>query len=105
MNTISEQEARELVGMDTVLGFQLSADGIINYKTLIPIIPKDLFNEDLYYYEVSLFTNDDIPDFFNFDSFSNFLGKFQIYILNKVNDSGDTVEEIYHCKYDENYKP
>lgn len=88
----SEAEVINLIGYETAMRFLFYSDGIITYKT---VIPKD---NDMCFYEVSFFVDDGL-DFFAFDSFSNFLEKFQINEVKRVSLNGKEVNNIYFKEY------
>ena len=87
----TEADVINLIGFETPLKFEFISDGIFTFKTVIPN-QKD----GIVFYEIEFFSNPDKSlDFFSYDSFSNFLLKYQIHTVSAINESINTKTEIY----------
>mgnify|MGYP003669624001 FL=1 len=92
----TESEVVSLIGYETVLKFHFISEGVFTFKTLTP-------KEDIVY-EIEMFSGEDKDiEFFDYDSFSNFLLSYQIHSLTAVNIDGQTRTELYSRFYDKNY--
>ena len=92
----TEADVINLIGFETPLKFEFISDGIFTFRTLIP-------NEKngIVYYDVEFFSNPDKSlDFFAYDTFSNFLLKYQIHSVTAIDKSRDTKTEIYFKTYE-----
>tara|TARA_R110000796_G_scaffold143848_1_gene260530 strand:- start:17 stop:319 length:303 start_codon:yes stop_codon:yes gene_type:complete len=93
----TEAEVVALIGYETVLKFHFISEGVFIFKTLIP-------TEDSVIYEIELFSGEDRHiEFFDYDSFSNFLLSYQIHSLTAVSIDGQIRTELYSRHYDKNY--
>lgn len=92
----TEADVINLIGFETPLKFEFISDGIFTFKTVIPN-QKD----DIIFYEIEFFSNPDKSlDFFAYDTFSNFLLKYQIHTVSAINESKNTKREIYFKTYE-----
>ena len=101
---LTEADVINLVGYETPFEFEFISEGIITFKTMIPkIILSNI--EQSFYYKIELFVPEDVAniDFFRVDNFENFLSKYQIHELTKINLEGSTIEQLYFREYDEEY--
>jgi len=92
----TEADVINLIGFETPLKFEFISDGIFTFKTVIPN-QKD----GIVFYDIEFFSNPDKSlDFFAYDTFSNFLLKYQIHTVNAINESTNTKTEIYFKTYE-----
>lgn len=92
----TEADVINLIGFETPLKFEFISDGIFTFKTVIPN-QKD----GIVFYEIEFFSNPDKSlDFFAYDTFSNFLLKYQIHTVSAINESTNTKTEIYFKTYE-----
>jgi len=92
----TEADVINLIGFETPLKFEFISDGIFTFRTLIP-------NEKngIVFYDVEFFSNPDKSlDFFAYDTFSNFLLKYQIHSVTAIDKSRNTETEIYFKTYE-----
>lgn len=92
----NEGDIINLIGYETILKFDFLSDSIMTFNTISPInIDGNYVN-----FQIEFFIEDDITslEFFNYDSFSNFLLKYKIFRLCKINDISQDV--LYKRKYD-----
>ena len=92
----TEADVINLIGFETPLKFEFISDGIFTFRTLIP-------NEKngIVFYDVEFFSNQDKSlDFFAYDTFSNFLLKYQIHSVTAIDKSRNTETEIYFKTYE-----
>jgi len=98
MKIQNETDIIKLIGYETILKFSFISDGMMTYETLAP----DPRCQDLYNYEIVFFIEEGTqPEFFCYDSFSNFLLKYKIYQLEKICMNDNSREVLYSRKYDE----
>ena len=92
----TEADVINLIGFETTLKFEFISDGVFTFKTVIPNQKNDIV-----FYEIEFFLNPDKSlDFFAYDTFSNFLLKYQIHSVSSINESTNTKTEIYFKTYE-----
>ena len=92
----TEAEVISLIGFETPLKFEFISDGIFTFRTVIPNQKNGIV-----YYDVEFFSNPDKSlDFFAYDTFSNFLLKYQIHSVTAIDKSENTETEIYFKTYE-----
>ena len=92
----TEADVINLIGFETPLKFEFISDGIFTFRTVIPNQKNGIV-----FYDVEFFSNPDKSlDFFAYDSFSNFLLKYQIHSVTAIDKSTDTRTEIYFKTYE-----
>jgi len=92
----TEADVINLIGFETPLKFEFISDGIFTFKTVIPNQKNGIV-----YYDVEFFSNPDKSlDFFAYDTFSNFLLKYQIHSVTAIDKSENTETEIYFKTYE-----
>tara|TARA_R110002167_G_scaffold72297_1_gene203471 strand:+ start:676 stop:969 length:294 start_codon:yes stop_codon:yes gene_type:complete len=92
----TEADVINLIGFETTLKFEFISDGVFTFKTVIPNQKNDIV-----FYEIEFFSNPDKSlDFFAYDTFSNFLLKYQIHSVSSINESTNTKTEIYFKTYE-----
>jgi hypothetical protein len=92
----TEADVINLIGFETPLKFEFISDGIFTFKTVIPNV-----KDGIVFYEIEFFSNPDKSlDFFAYDTFSNFLLKYQIHTVNAINESTNAKTEIYFKTYE-----
>ena len=97
MNQLTkEAEVINLIGYETPLKFEFVSDNIFTFKTVIPSQENDIV-----FYEIEFFSNpNESLEFFAYDSFSNFLLKYQIHTVNAINNLENTRTEIFFRTYE-----
>ena len=92
----TEADVINLIGFETPLKFEFISDGIFTFRTVIPNQKNGIV-----FYDVEFFSNPDKSlDFFAYDSFSNFLLKYQIHSVTAIDKSTATRTEIYFKTYE-----
>jgi len=92
----TEADVINLIGFETPLKFEFISDGIFTFRTVIPNQKNGIV-----FYDVEFFSNPDKSlDFFAYDTFSNFLLKYQIHSVTAIDKSRDTKTEIYFKTYE-----
>ena len=92
----TEADVINLIGFETPLKFEFISDGIFTFRTVIPNQKNGIV-----YYDVEFFSNPDKSlDFFAYDTFSNFLLKYQIHSVTSIDKSENTETEIYFKTYE-----
>ena len=92
----TEADVINLIGFETPLKFEFISDGIFTFRTVIPNQKNGIV-----FYEIEFFSNPDKSlDFFAYDTFSNFLLKYQIHSVTAIDKSRDTKTEIYFKTYE-----
>jgi|TARA_B110000902_G_C13858307_1_gene417991 hypothetical protein len=92
----TEEEVISLIGFETPLKFEFISDDIFTFRTVIPNQKNGIV-----YYDVEFFSNPDKSlDFFAYDTFSNFLLKYQIHSVTAIDKSENTETEIYFKTYE-----
>ena len=92
----TEADVINLIGFETPLKFEFISDGIFTFRTVIPNQKNGIV-----FYDVEFFSNPHKSlDFFAYDTFSNFLLKYQIHSVTAIDKSRDTKTEIYFKTYE-----
>jgi len=92
----TEADVINLIGFETPLKFEFISDGIFTFRTVIPNQKNGIV-----FYDVEFFSNPDKSlDFFAYDTFSNFLLKYQIHSVTAIDKSRNTKTEIYFRTYE-----
>lgn len=79
---------------DEALGFEILADGVSEYNTLVPI----LINGNYYNFKISFFTED--KPFACYDKLSGLLSDMQIFeVYAQDSRTNETTHHIYQNKY------
>ena len=93
----TEADVISLIGFETPLKFEFISDGIFTFRTVIPNQKNGIV-----FYDVEFFSNPDKSlDFFAYDTFSNFLLKYQIHSVTAIDESRNTKTEIYFRTYEQ----
>ena len=93
----SEADVINLIGYNTPMKFNYTSEGIFEFETLIP---KSYENIDLFTYVVEFFIEEGrTPEFFMYDSFSDFLSDYQIHSVKLSFKSNESDKEIYFNTY------
>jgi len=93
----SEADVINLIGYNTPMKFNYTSEGIFEFKTLIPKLND---NMDLFTYKVEFFIGQgDTPEFFIYDSFSDFLSDYQIHSVSINYEGREEFTEIYSKEY------
>ena len=113
----TEADVINLIGYETAMEFVFVDENIATFKTVLPIMSKDRINDDKidsesfkeemgfyptcqYFYEIEFFRDEDAPfAFFRLDSFSNFLQRYQIFRVHRIEDVTKSREQIYFKQY------
>ncbi len=94
----SEADVINLIGYNTPMKFNYTSEGTFEFETLIP---KSYSNIDLFTYVVEFFIEEGrSPEFFMYDSFSDFLSDYQIHSVKLSFKSDESDKEIYSKPYE-----
>ena len=93
----NEVDVVSFIGYNTPMKFYFTSEGTFTFKTVVPSDSE----EGIFFYEVEFFYNEkDNPTFFSYDSFSNFLLKYRIHTVNRINQVTQQRTEIYYKTYE-----
>ncbi|MDB4246002.1 hypothetical protein N9824_00495 [bacterium] len=93
----TEADVISLIGYETPMKFNFTSEGVFTFNTVVP----DSNADGIVFYEVEFFSEPDVsPDFFAYDSFSNFLLKFKIASVNSIDESTQTKTQLYFRTYE-----
>lgn len=93
MELKTEEQVLELIGKDTALKFECFVDGVMDYKTVLPV----LVDGNYVNYLICLFY-EDLQPFLKYETLSS-LSKFKIFEVIEVLETSNTTETLYHKKY------
>lgn len=93
----TEADVINLIGYNTPMKFNFTSEGIFTFNTIIP----DESKQGIIYYEVEFFTEEGRqPDFFAYDSFSNFLLKYRVHTVTALDESTLKRTQLYFRTYE-----